>query len=100
MEKMSGIIRVTPVELEGMSLRYSNESAQVEEQINRLDGMIDELQGMWEGESSRAFGDQYVSLRPSFVDMSRLLQEVSTQLKNTAQALADADRQIASQIRG
>lgn len=97
---MSGIIRVTPAELEAMSARYGNESAQVEDQIGRLDGMIKELQGMWEGESSRAFAEQYDSLRPSFVDMSRLLQDISTQLKNTSQALEDADRQIASQIRG
>lgn len=97
---MSGIIRVTPAELEAMSNRYSSESAQVEEQISRLDSMIQELQSMWEGESSRAFAEQYDSLRPSFVDMGRLLQDVSTQLKNTAHALDDADRQIASQIRG
>ncbi|MBN6889561.1 WXG100 family type VII secretion target [Cytobacillus horneckiae] len=97
---MSGIIRVTPAELEGMSARYNNESSQVEDQLSRLDRMIEELQGMWEGESSRAFADQYVALRPSIVDMQRLLTEVSVQLKNTAHALADADSQIASQIRG
>lgn len=97
---MSGIIRVTPAELEAMSARYNNESSQVEDQISRLDRMIDELQGMWEGESSRAFAEQYVSLRPSFVEMQRLLNDVSIQLKNTGHALADADNQIASQIRG
>ncbi|ASV67178.1 MULTISPECIES: WXG100 family type VII secretion target [Cytobacillus] len=96
---MSGIIRVTPAELEAMSARYNNESSQVEDQLSRLDRMIDELQSMWEGESSRAFADQYVALRPSIVDMQRLLTEVSVQLKNTGHALADADSQIASQIR-
>lgn len=96
---MSGIIRVTPAELEAMSNRYGTESAQVEEQISRLDNMIQELQSMWEGESSRAFADQYSTLRPSIQDMQRLLQDVSVQLKNTAHALADADRQIAGQIR-
>jgi WXG100 family type VII secretion target len=97
---MSGIIRVTPAELEAMSARYNNESGQVEEQLVRLDDMIDQLQAMWEGESSRAFADQYVSLRPAIVDMQRLLNEVSVQLKSTAHALQDADSQIASQIRG
>lgn len=87
-------------ELEAMSNRYGSESAQVEEQISRLDNMIQELQSMWEGESSRAFADQYATLRPSIQDMQRLLQDVSVQLKNTAHALADADRQIAGQIRG
>lgn len=97
---MSGIIRVTPEELRAMSLRYKNESAQVDEQIERLNNMIDELAGIWEGESSTAFKEQYYSLRPSFEKMSHLLDEVHEQLRNTANALDEADRQIASQIRG
>lgn len=97
---MSGIIRVTPAELENMAGRYTYESGQVGEQIGRLDNMIKELQGMWEGESSLAFAEQYATLKPSIVDMQRLLEDISTQLTKTAYALADADRQIASQIRG
>ncbi|MBA4536977.1 WXG100 family type VII secretion target [Bacillus aquiflavi] len=97
---MSGIIRVTPAELVSMSTRYSTESSQVGDQISRLDNMIKELEGMWEGEASRAFADQYTSLRPSFLQMQELLQDISTQLNSTAKALEDADQQIASQIRG
>jgi WXG100 family type VII secretion target len=97
---MSGIIRVTPAELATMSTRYNSESSQVGEQIVRLDNMIGDLESMWEGEASRAFSDQYKSLRPSFVQMQQLLEEISTQLNNTGKALEDADNQIASQIRG
>lgn len=46
---MSGIIRVTPAELVDMSGRYSNESSQVGDQISRLNAMISQLEGMWEG---------------------------------------------------
>ncbi|MBM7605168.1 WXG100 family type VII secretion target [Metabacillus litoralis] len=97
---MSGIIRVTPAELMDMSNRYSGESSQVEDQIGRLDTMIRDLESMWEGESSRAFNEQYQTLRPSFVQMQQLLQDISEQLNSTAQALENADQQIASQIRG
>lgn len=97
---MSGIIRVTPAELVGMSTRYRSESSQVGDQINRLDNMIRELESVWEGESSRAFSDQYQSLKPSIIQMQQLLEDISTQLGNTARALEDADTQIASQIRG
>jgi uncharacterized protein YukE len=41
---MSGIIRVTPAELESMSTRYHSESSQVGEQIVRLNGMIKEYE--------------------------------------------------------
>jgi WXG100 family type VII secretion target len=55
---------------------------------------------MWEGESSRAFSEQYQTLRPSFIQMQQLLDDISAQLNSTAKALEDADQQIASQIRG
>ncbi|WP_257347609.1 WXG100 family type VII secretion target [Pseudalkalibacillus decolorationis] len=97
---MSGIIRVTPAELSSMSNRYTSESSQVGEQISRLDNMIQELEGMWEGESSRAFSEQYQSLRPSFLQMQQLLEDISIQLNSTAKSLEDADTQIANQIRG
>ena len=97
---MAGVIRVTPEELVGMSNRYNGESSQVADQITRLDSMIRELEGAWEGEASRAFSEQYHSLRPSFVQMQQLLEDISVQLSKTASALEDADNQIASQIRG
>ena len=96
---MSGLIRVTPAELESMSSRYSKESRETEEQITRLNQMIQELQGVWEGESSKAFAEQYELLRPSFVEMQNLLADIATQLSAAGRALEDADRQIAGQIR-
>ncbi|MBP3039687.1 WXG100 family type VII secretion target [Bacillaceae bacterium Marseille-Q3522] len=97
---MAGHIRVTPEELISMSRRYENESGEVEQQIRELDDMISQLQDMWKGAASEAFAEQYEGLRPSIVDMQRLLHDVSVQLENTAKALEDADSQIASQIRG
>jgi len=99
MDEMSGIIRVTPAELEAMSNRYNNESGEVAAQIGRLDGMISELTSVWEGASSRAFAEQYERLKPHFNDMRDLLSEIGVQLNRTGQALRDADEQIAGQIR-
>ncbi|KMM37261.1 WXG100 family type VII secretion target [Guptibacillus hwajinpoensis] len=97
---MAGQIRVTPEELVAMSNRYSTESGRVGEQIGNLDGMINELRDMWEGQSSVAFSEQYEALKPSFQQMQHLLEEISTQLRSTANSLEDADAQIANQIRG
>ncbi|CAM4006392.1 WXG100 family type VII secretion target [Mesobacillus zeae] len=97
---MSGVIRVTPQELVDMSQRYGAEASQVGDQVVRLDKMIDQLKGMWEGASSQAFDEQYTNLRPSFIKMQELLEDVRQQLDSTAKALQDADAQIASQIRG
>jgi WXG100 family type VII secretion target len=97
---MSGIIRVTPAELESMATRYNHESGEVSTQIERLDTMMKELTSMWEGASSVAFEEQYVRLKPHFHEMRELLSEVGVQLNRTGNALRDADQQIASQIRG
>ncbi|MGN1402258.1 MAG: WXG100 family type VII secretion target [Bacillus sp. (in: firmicutes)] len=97
---MAGLIRVTPAELYEMAQRYSNEGGQVNEQITRLDGMIQHLLGVWEGASSEAFAAQYEELKPSFIKMAELLQDVSIQLNSAGKVLEDTDQQIASQIRG
>jgi WXG100 family type VII secretion target len=97
---MSGVIRVTPAELEAMATRYNHESGEVAAQIGRLDGMISELLSAWEGASSEAFAEQYERLKPYFNDMRDLLGEVSVQLNRTGNALREADEQIAGQIRG
>lgn len=93
-------IRVTPSELKDVARQYDIESQQVTDMIGRLDRMRDHLTGIWEGSSSEAFVGQYEELKPSFMDMARLLNEVSQQLNKSAQILEDTDNQIASQIRG
>lgn len=100
MLRMSGIIRVTPAELETVASRYHREAEEVGAQVGRLDVMLNDLKSMWEGASSNAFAGQYDELRPSFLEMQNLLTEVGTQLSRAGQALQDADQQIASQIRG
>lgn len=97
---MSGQIRVTPAELLETSTEYGRESQEVLTQIVRMDNLMGRLQGMWEGQASEAFKAQYEELKPSFLKMSDLLLDVQEQLQSTARALEDADRQIASQIRG
>lgn len=97
---MSGIIRVTPAELEAMAKRYVHEAGEVDLQIGRLDKMISELDTIWDGAASTAFAEQYARLQPEFVKMSELLRSIDRQLDSTAKALRDADQQIASQIRG
>lgn len=97
---MSGLISVTPAELEAMATRYQQESDQVGEQVTRLDNMIKELSTVWKGASSAAFEEQYSRLQPHFHEMRELLSEVGVQLNRTGNALRDADQQIASQIRG
>ena len=98
---MSGIIRVTPEELRATAKQYGVESQEVLNQVDRLNRMISDLKGMWEGASTvKHFADQYEQLKPSFIKMSDLLTDVSNQLDQTANTLESTDQDIASQIRG
>ncbi|KIL49077.1 MULTISPECIES: WXG100 family type VII secretion target [Jeotgalibacillus] len=96
---MSGNIRVTPAELEAIASQYLQESGMATEQVTRLDNMIDNLISIWEGQASQAFAEQFEELRPSYVRMSQLLEEISRQLRSASNALQEADQNVAGQIR-
>jgi len=97
---MSGNIRLNPDELEEYAVKYNDESANVEEMVGRLNGLIQQLEGVWEGGASEAFASQYAELEPSFNNMKLLLEDISRQLASSADTLRQADANIASQIRG
>lgn len=97
---MSGNIRLNPEELEQFASRYNEESGQVGEMVNRLNGLIGQLQDAWEGGAAEAFASQYEELRPSFENMQVLLEDISRQLSSSANTLRETDANIANQIRG
>jgi len=96
---MSGQIRMTPEQMRQRAgeVRYQGESYQ--EVINRMQGIINELQTEWEGQASRAFADQFERLKPSFNDMRRLIDDIGQQLDSTANAVEQMDQDIASRFR-
>ncbi|RKQ33911.1 WXG100 family type VII secretion target [Oceanobacillus halophilus] len=97
---MSGMIRLSPEELESIAKRYGVESGNVMNIIGNLDGLMETLHQVWEGNAKEAFHGQYEELRPSFLRMVELLEDVNRQLASTAQTLRETDANIASQIRG
>ncbi|AIF42589.1 MULTISPECIES: WXG100 family type VII secretion target [Virgibacillus] len=97
---MSGMIRLNPEELEDFARRYGIESGNVNAILKTLDDLIAQLGDAWEGGASQAFQDQYVELRPSFVNMVTLLEDIQRQLASSADTLRQTDANIAGQIRG
>lgn len=95
---MAGQIRLTPEQLREMAGRYGQKGGEIESIIGELDGMIAQLEGEWEGASSRAFANQYQDLKPSFVKMRELLEDIKNQLTQVAHSLESTDQSIASQI--
>lgn len=97
---MAGQIRLTPEEMRGRSREYTAESEKFQDVIAKMQSLLDQLQMEWEGESSIAFADRFESLKPSFNETKRLIEEIAAQLMTTADALETLDMDLASKIRG
>jgi len=97
--KMSQI-RMTPEQMHTRSgeVRYQGET--FEGVINRMDGIINELQTEWEWQASQAFASQFQRLKPSFTEMRNLIDDIAKQLYATANAVEQLDIDIAGHFSG
>ncbi|TXL66739.1 WXG100 family type VII secretion target [Cerasibacillus terrae] len=96
---MAGLIRVTPDELERVAAEYRKAGGDIEGILGHIDGLMVNLDGVWDGEAKGAFFEQYDELKEPFRRMHELMEEIHLQLDSTANALRGADADIASQIR-
>ena len=97
---MAGQIRITPDQMRSRAGEYRQQQAEVENVISRMDSLLSELQGEWEGEAARAYSARFSELRPGFVKAQELIGEIAQALDATAQSLEEVDANIASQFRG
>ena len=96
---MSNQIRITPDQMKRRAGEYRTEADAVNGVITRMDNLLKHLQDEWEGESSRAYGERFMELRPGFVKAEELIQEIARALDSTANIIEQTDRDIASQFR-
>lgn len=96
---MAGQIRLTPEQMRQRAGEVRNQGEVFQDVINRMQGIINELQSEWEGQASRAFADQFERLRPSFNDMRQLIDDIGAQLDSTANAVEQLDQEIAGRLR-
>jgi len=97
--RMAGQIRMTPDQMRQRAGEVRNQGETFQDVINRMQGIINELQTEWEGQASRAFAEQFDRLKPSFNEMRRLIDDIGTQLDATANAVEQLDQEIASKFR-
>jgi len=92
-------IRITPEQMRARAGEVRGQGEIFQDVINRMQNLINELQGEWEGEASRRFADQFAGLRPSFDQMKQLIDDLGMQLDGTANAVEQLDMDIASKFR-
>lgn len=96
---MAGQIRITPDQMRSRANEYRVEAENVQGVINKMDSLLNRLQGEWEGESSRAYASRFQELRPGFVRARGLIDEIARALDNTAATLEETDARIAAGLR-
>ena len=93
---MAGQIRITPEQMRSRAVEYDHEGDNVGEVIRKMDGLLSDLQGEWEGAAAQAYANRFAQLRPSFVQAQELIREIANALRNTATTLEQTDQAIAA----
>ena len=93
-----GNIRVSPEYLQQKSQDIKVKSGDLGDLVAQLTSSINALESEWEGQASASFINQWAELKPSFDKATTLLDEIGTQLGQTADAYLAVDAEIASKF--
>lgn len=97
---MANQIRITPDQMRTRATQYRNEADKVQDVIQRMDTLLEQLRGEWEGAASESYGARYQELKPGFVKAEELIREIAAALDATANIVQETDTGIANQFRG
>ncbi|WP_339177709.1 WXG100 family type VII secretion target [Oceanobacillus sp. FSL W7-1293] len=93
---MAGQIRMSPEELQSKANAYGEGATDVNDVLQRLSNLQEQLRSEWEGRAFEQFDVQFQQLSEKVVDFTELLTEIQTQLKKTAEAVAQQDEALAN----
>jgi WXG100 family type VII secretion target len=96
---MAGQIRMTPDQMRQRAGEYTQEANKVQDTISKMDNLLNQLQGEWEGAAAQSYASKFQVLRPGFVKAKELIDDIAAALNKTAQIVQDTDESIASQFR-
>lgn len=97
---MANQIRITPDQMRTRANQYRTEADNVNGVIKKMDTLLQQLQGEWEGAASESYAARYGELKPGFVKAEELIREIATALDQTAKIVEETDSSIASQFKG
>lgn len=96
---MANQIRITPDQMRQRANEYRREADTVNGVIAKLDSLLQQLQGEWEGSASESYAARYQELKPGFMKAEELIREIATALDSTARIVEQTDSEIANQFK-
>jgi len=97
---MSGTIRMTPEQMRSRAAEYRTEADGLGDTIARMDSLLAQLQGEWEGTAAESYATRYEELKPGFLNAQQLIYDIDASLTSAAAALEQADASIAGSFAG
>lgn len=97
---MANQIRVTPDQMRQRASEYRNQAEAVHSVISKMDSLLQQLQGEWEGQASESYAARYQELKPGFVKAEELIREIAQALDSVAKNVEEQDISIANQFKG
>lgn len=67
--------------------------------INQLDKEIKSISGWWQGDSAKAFVEEFNELKPSLDKLAECVNNISAQLTKVAEIKEQSERDMAAQLR-
>ena len=95
---MSGQIRISPEQMRSRATEVRNEGKNFQQVIDKMQNLINALRDEWEGQASEQFAIQFDTLKPSFIHMKQLIDDIGSQLDGTANAIERLDQDIAQKF--
>jgi WXG100 family type VII secretion target len=89
----------SPEQARGVSNSIKNKGHSARDLVNQLDREIKAVEAWWQGDSAKAFIDEFQRLKPSFDKMVECVDNISIQLNKVADIKEQGDKDIANQLR-
>lgn len=96
---MSGVQRFSPEQARGAASSIKQKGNNARDIVNQLDREIKSVESWWEGDSVRAFVDEFNQLKPSLDKLVQCVENIARQLEEVARVKEESERQIASALR-
>lgn len=94
-------IKMTPDELRTAATNLESKRDEIIDAVEAIKGMVDETTGSWSGEAQKAFVDNFDTMLPVLQkDFPEVITGIAAQLDGAADALEQADSEIASALKG
>ena len=84
-------IRVDPGLLRERASNFRQQGQAVEDVLSRMDSLLSQLKGEWEGHASNTFEARFQEIRPGFVKAVELISEIAQALDTHANNFEGAD---------